>query len=87
MISTRGLDSRSSAELEAIEFGGCFVVHNIPENIETIGDAGFTYDGMVRVESLRQGITASAISAGNGAGISPASQAACPNVLYLGGSH
>jgi len=41
------------ALVEAMGFGSCVVAHGTPENRETIGDAGFSYDGEQPVESLR----------------------------------
>ncbi len=41
------------ALVEAMGFGSCVVAHGTPENRETIGDAGFSYDGAQPVESLR----------------------------------
>ena len=35
-------------------FGSCVVMHNTPENLETIGDAGLSYDGKRGTGSLRQ---------------------------------
>jgi len=31
--------------VEAMAFGNCVVVNDTPENLETIGDAGFSYSG------------------------------------------
>lgn len=41
------------ALVEAMGFGNCVVAHATAENCETIGDAGFAYDGRQPVESLR----------------------------------
>jgi glycosyltransferase involved in cell wall biosynthesis len=35
-------------------FGNCIVVHDTLENLETVGDAGFAYDGDVGAQDLRQ---------------------------------
>ena len=35
-------------------FGNCVVTHNTPENLETIADAGFAYDGKTGADSLRE---------------------------------
>jgi glycosyltransferase involved in cell wall biosynthesis len=51
---TSGVGGTHPALLEAMAFGSCVVVYNTPENMETIGDAGFAYDGRVGAESLRQ---------------------------------
>jgi glycosyltransferase involved in cell wall biosynthesis len=41
------------ALVEAMGFGACVVAHDTPENRETIGEAGFSYDGADPQESLR----------------------------------
>jgi glycosyltransferase involved in cell wall biosynthesis len=41
------------ALVEAMGFGNCVVAHDTPENRETIGEAGFGYNGHAPVESLR----------------------------------
>jgi glycosyltransferase involved in cell wall biosynthesis len=38
---------------EAMAFGNCVIVHDTPENQETIGDAGFAYQGIKGAASLR----------------------------------
>lgn len=53
-VETSGVGGTHPALLEAMAFGSCVVVYNTPENMETIGDAGFTYDGTVGADSLRQ---------------------------------
>jgi glycosyltransferase involved in cell wall biosynthesis len=35
-------------------FGNCVIAYDTPDNLETIGDAGFAYDGQVGGASLRQ---------------------------------
>lgn len=35
-------------------FENCVVTHNTPENLETIGDAGFAYDGKTGAADLRR---------------------------------
>lgn len=52
-VETSGVGGTHPALLEAMAFGSCIVVYNTPENMETIGDAGFAYDGEVGAESLR----------------------------------
>ena len=52
-IKTSGVGGTSPALIEAMALGNCVVVYNTPENMETIGDAGFTYDGKVGADSLR----------------------------------
>jgi glycosyltransferase involved in cell wall biosynthesis len=51
---TSGVGGTHPAILEAMAFGNCVVVHGTPENLETIGDAGFAYDGQIGADSLRQ---------------------------------
>jgi len=53
-VETSGVGGTHPALIEAMAFGNCVVVHNTPENLETIGDAGFAYDGTIGAESLRQ---------------------------------
>jgi glycosyltransferase involved in cell wall biosynthesis len=53
-IETSGVGGTHPALIEAMAFGNCVVAHNTPENLETIGDAGFAYDGKVGTDSLRQ---------------------------------
>lgn len=52
-VETSGVGGTHPALTEAMAFGNCVVVNNTPENLETIGDAGFAYDGKVGAESLR----------------------------------
>jgi len=42
------------ALVEAMAFGNCVVVNDIPTNLETIGDAGLSYEGKSGAESLRK---------------------------------
>jgi glycosyltransferase involved in cell wall biosynthesis len=42
------------ALIEAMAFGNCVIANNTPENLETIGEAGFSYDGKVGAPSLRE---------------------------------
>jgi glycosyltransferase involved in cell wall biosynthesis len=53
-IETSSVGGTHPALLEAMAFGNCVVVNDTPENLETIGDAGFYYDGKVGWESLLQ---------------------------------
>jgi len=53
-VETSGVAGTHPALTEAMAFGNCVVVHNTPENLETIGNAGFAYDGRIGVESLRR---------------------------------
>lgn len=51
-VETSGVGGTHPALVEAMAFGNCVVVHNTPENLETIGDAGLWYDGRAGVASL-----------------------------------
>jgi glycosyltransferase involved in cell wall biosynthesis len=51
-VETSGVGGTHPALIEAMAFGNCVVVHNTPENLETIVDAGFAYDGTIGAESL-----------------------------------
>jgi glycosyltransferase involved in cell wall biosynthesis len=53
-VETSGVGGTHPALAEAMAFGTCVVVHNTLENQETIGDAGFAYDGKVGPGDLRQ---------------------------------
>jgi glycosyltransferase involved in cell wall biosynthesis len=50
---TSGVGGTHPAFIEAMAFGNCIVVHNTPENEETIGAAGLTYDGKAGADGLR----------------------------------
>ena len=52
-VETSGVGGTHPALTEAMGFGNCVVVNNTDENLETIGDAGFSYDGKKGAESLR----------------------------------
>ena len=52
-VSASELEGTSPALLSAMAFGNCVLVSDIPENIETIGDAGFTFRSR-DPEDLRQ---------------------------------
>lgn len=53
-IESSGVGGTHPALTEAMAFGNCVVVYNTPENLETIGDAGFAYDGKVGAPDLRR---------------------------------
>lgn len=52
-VETSGVGGTHPALVEAMAFGRCVIVHNTPENLETIGEAGFSYDGHLGPESLK----------------------------------
>lgn len=53
-VETSGVGGTHPALTEAMAFGNCVIVHNTLENLETLGDAGLSYDGNVGAGSLRQ---------------------------------
>jgi len=53
-VETSGVGGTHPAVVEAMAFGNCVIVNNTPENLETISDAGFAYDGNIGVESLKK---------------------------------
>ncbi len=53
-VETSQVGGTHPALLEAMAFGSCVVVNNTEENLETIGDAGFAYDGSRGGEALRE---------------------------------
>lgn len=55
-VESSGVGGTHPALVEAMAFGNCVIVHNTPENLETIGngDAGLFYDGRVGSGSLRE---------------------------------
>lgn len=54
-VETSGVGGTHPALVEAMAFGSCVITHNTPENLETIGDAGFSYAGTAEslVEQLQ----------------------------------
>ncbi len=52
-VETSGVGGTHPALVEAMAFGNCVIVHNTPENLETIGDAGFSYDGKMGAPALQ----------------------------------
>lgn len=55
-VESSGVGGTHPALVEAMAFGSCVIVYNTPENVETIGggEAGFSYDGKVGGEALRE---------------------------------
>jgi glycosyltransferase involved in cell wall biosynthesis len=51
-VETSGVGGTHPALVEAMHFGNCVVVHNTPENLETIDAAGLWYDGQAGAASL-----------------------------------
>ena len=52
-VETSGAGGTHPALVEAMAFGNCVVVHNTPENLETVGEAGLAYDGKIGADGLR----------------------------------
>ncbi len=52
-VETSEVGGTHPALLEAMGAGSAVVVNDTPENLETIGDAGFSYDGAAGAASLR----------------------------------
>ena len=52
-VETSEVGGTHPAVLEAMAAGRCVVVNDTPENLETIGDAGFSYPGEMRDAGLR----------------------------------
>jgi glycosyltransferase involved in cell wall biosynthesis len=52
-VETSEVGGTHPALVEAMGFGICVVVNDTPENLETIAEAGFSYDGQVGAPSLR----------------------------------
>lgn len=53
-VESSGVGGTHPALTEAMAFGSCVVVHDTPENLETIGDAGFSYSGEQGAGDLRR---------------------------------
>lgn len=51
-VETSGVGGTHPALLEAMGFGNCVITHDTPENLETVGPVGFSYDGRVGAASL-----------------------------------
>lgn len=52
-VETSEVGGTHPALLEAMASGACVVVNDTPENLETIGEAGFGYEGAVGAAALR----------------------------------
>jgi glycosyltransferase involved in cell wall biosynthesis len=52
-VETSGVGGTHPALLEAMGFGSCVVAHDTPENLETIGGVGFSYNGQEGAAGLR----------------------------------
>ncbi len=53
-VETSGVGGTHPALVEAMAFGACVITHDTPENLETIGAAGFGYNGRSAASDLRQ---------------------------------
>jgi glycosyltransferase involved in cell wall biosynthesis len=56
-VETSSVGGTHPALIEAMAFGNCVLVYNTPENLETIRDAGFSYDGKRGADDLRRVLT------------------------------
>jgi|ADGO01.1.fsa_nt_gi Glycosyltransferase len=52
-VETSGVGGTHPALIEAMAHGACVIANDTPENLETIGDAGFSYSGRQGAASLR----------------------------------
>lgn len=52
-VETSGVGGTHPALVEAMAHGSCVIANDTPENLETIGDAGFSYQGRLGAASLR----------------------------------
>jgi glycosyltransferase involved in cell wall biosynthesis len=52
-VETSEVGGTHPALLEAMAFGRCVVVNDTPENLETVGDTGFRYEGSAGAPALR----------------------------------
>jgi glycosyltransferase involved in cell wall biosynthesis len=51
-VETSGVGGTHPALVEAMAFGNCVLVHNTPENLETVGDDGLAYNGRIGGDNL-----------------------------------
>ncbi|MBI3732770.1 MAG: glycosyltransferase, partial [Chloroflexi bacterium] len=56
-VETAGEGGTHPALVEAMALGNCVIVHDTPENLETIGRAGLSYDGQRGAPALREALT------------------------------
>jgi glycosyltransferase involved in cell wall biosynthesis len=56
-VETSGVGGTHPALVEAMAMGNCVVVNNTPENLETLGEAGASYNGEVGAADLRRVLT------------------------------
>lgn len=52
-VESSGVGGTHPALIEAMAFRNCVIVYNTAENLETIGNAGLSYEGKIGAESLR----------------------------------
>lgn len=53
-VETSGVGGTHPALVEAMAHGSCVIANNTPENLETIGNAGLSYDGVEGSKALRE---------------------------------
>ncbi len=51
-VKSSGMGGHTPALVEAMAFGNCVIVNDTDENLETIGEAEFSYDGKIGAASL-----------------------------------
>ncbi|MCP4418511.1 MAG: glycosyltransferase family 1 protein [Chloroflexi bacterium] len=52
-VESSGVGGTHPALVEAMAFGNCVITYDTPENLETIGEAGFAYEGKIGADSLQ----------------------------------
>jgi len=55
-VESSGVGGTHPALVEAMAFGNCVVVNNTPENMETISDAGLSYNGALGAKDLKDAL-------------------------------
>jgi len=53
-VETSGVGGTHPALTEAMGFGNCIIVNDTPQNLETIGNSGLSYQGKLGAESLQE---------------------------------
>jgi len=53
-VETSGVGGTHPALVEAMAFGNCVIVNDAPQNLEVVGEAGFSYSGHRGADSLRE---------------------------------
>ena len=53
-VETSGVGGTHPALVEAMAHGSCIITNDTPENLETIGEAGFGYQGKIGAADLQK---------------------------------